>query len=150
QRKDEFLATLAHELRNSLAPSRTSLEILKLAKLEDPLQVRARTILSHRLDTVARLTEDLMDASRIGRGKLELRTERLPLANVLHTAVETVAPMMEQLRHQLELSPPEASVFVDGDSVRLVQVFVNLLDNAGKYTRPGGRISIHAQPCGSG
>jgi len=140
--KDDFLATVAHELRNSLAPVRTSIEILKMARLTEPVQIRARGILDGRLGTMERLVDDLMDASRIARDKLSLRTERVSLLAIVRNAIETVSASLEQRRHDLIIDLPAEQVFVDGDSVRLVQVFVNLLDNAAKYTPARGRIEV--------
>lgn len=145
RRKDEFLATLAHELRNSLAPMRSSIEILKLEETDAPLRLQARAILDRRLETLTRLIEDLMNASRIARGKLELCRERIALARVLEMAVETVAPRVQELRHDFALQLHDRAPVLDADPVRLTQVFVNLLDNAVKYTPPGGRICVSSR-----
>ena len=142
RRKDEFLATVAHELRNSLAPLRTSVEILKMAKLDDPMLARARGILDRRLETVGRLTDDLMDASRIARGKFSMRTEDTSLNAILDNAAETVLEAMQQRRHDLAVKAQEETILVHADRVRLTQAFVNLLDNSAKYTPAGGRIEV--------
>jgi signal transduction histidine kinase/CheY-like chemotaxis protein len=150
RRKDDFLATLAHELRNSLAPLRSSLEILKLHETADPLQSRARAILDRRLKTITRLVEDLMNASRIACGKLDLCREPVALANVLEMAVETATPRLQERRHEFTLQLHDRFVELDGDPVRLVQVFVNLLDNAIKYTPAGGRIGVSTRAARAG
>jgi signal transduction histidine kinase len=138
QRKDDFLATLAHELRNAIAPLRSSLEILKLAQLEHPLHARARAILDRRLDHTTRLLDDLMDASRIARGKLQLRSERIPLAGVLESALEIATPVITEAEHELTTTLPDRDVFV------------NLLQNAAKYTPGGGHIHLSAVPDAGG
>jgi signal transduction histidine kinase/CheY-like chemotaxis protein len=150
RRKDDFLATLAHELRNAVAPLRSSLEILKLATLEHPLHERARAILDRRLDHTTRLIEDLMDASRAARGKLQLQCERIALADVLESAVEAAGPILSEFQHELTTTLPDRDILVDGDAVRLTQVFVNLLSNAAKYTPSGGRIELRTARQGSG
>ena len=142
RRKDDFLATLAHELRNSIAPLRSSLEILKLAPLADPLSDRARAILDRRLHHTTRLVDDLMDASRIACGKLKLQSQQVKLAGILESTLETVAPVIGELEHTLTTELPDRDVTVQGDPMRLAQVFVNLLHNAAKYTRRGGTIHL--------
>jgi signal transduction histidine kinase/CheY-like chemotaxis protein len=140
--KDDFLATLAHELRNSIAPLRSSLEVLKLAPLEHPLHERARAILDRRLHHTTRLIDDLLDVSRISCGKLELHREHVALASVLDSAIETVGPVIAELDHELTTSLPDNDVIVWADPVRLAQVFVNLLQNAAKYTPRQGSIHL--------
>jgi signal transduction histidine kinase len=142
RRKDDFLATLAHELRNAISPLRSSLEILKLAKLEHPLHARARAILDRRLDHTTRLLDDLMDASRIARGKLQLRSERVPLLGILENALEIAGPVIAECEHELTTALPDRDVTIEADVVRLTQVFVNLLHNAAKYTPGGGQIQL--------
>src|SRR5437762_357292 len=141
RRKDEFLAMLAHELRNPLAPLGTSLELLgsALAGRERFLEMAKRQV-SH----LVRLVDDLLDVSRLTRGKIELRKEALDVAGVVARAVETAAPLMEARGHRLEVSLPPAPLRVEGDPVRLAQILENLLHNAAKYTDPGGDIRVSA------
>jgi signal transduction histidine kinase/ActR/RegA family two-component response regulator len=142
QRKDEFLATLAHELRNPLAPIRTSLEILRLAG-DDPVKARmAREIMQRQMNQMVRLVDDLLDLSRINTGKLAIRKAAFDLRDAVRDAIETVTPFLEARRHQLDLRLPPDAVIVDGDRTRLAQVFSNLVNNAAKYTEPGGHITL--------
>jgi len=150
RRKDDFLATLAHELRNSIAPLRSSLEILKLAPLVHPLHERARAILDRRLHHTTRLVDDLMDASRVAVGKLKLQTQHVTLSSILESAIETVGPTVAELGHELTMAPPDKDVTVCGDPVRLAQVFVNLLQNAAKYTPKGGTIGLSVRKAAAG
>lgn len=138
--KDEFLATLAHELRNPLAPIRNSLHIMRLAGDTDPTLRRVCEIMERQVDHMVRLVDDLLEVSRITRGQIELRKERIELAAVVSRAVETSRPLIDAGRHQLAISLPAEPVLVDGDPVRLAQVVSNLLNNAAKYTNPGGQI----------
>jgi PAS domain S-box-containing protein len=142
RRKDEFLATLAHELRNPLAPLRNGLQVLKLARPGDAAADAARAMMERQLRHMVRLIDDLMDVSRISRGKVELRRERIELAKVVHQAVETSRPLLEADGHELDLRVPDEPVYVDADLTRLAQVFANLLNNAAKYTEPGGRVTL--------
>lgn len=148
-RKDEFLATLAHELRNPLAPIRNGLQILKLMGSDPETMEQSRAMMERQVDQMVRLVDDLMDVSRISRGKLELRRERVSLADVLAGAVETSRPLIEQMGHELSITPPTEPVVVDADLTRLAQVFMNLLNNAAKYSERGGRISLTATRDGS-
>jgi signal transduction histidine kinase len=145
QRKDEFLATLAHELRNPLAPLRNALEILRIAG-SDPDKARvAREMMERQLSQMVRLVDDLLDVSRITTGKLAVRKMVIDLQGPLHDAVETVRPFIEARKHALELDLPREPIPVEGDRTRLAQVFANLLNNAAKYTAPGGRIVMSAR-----
>jgi PAS domain S-box-containing protein len=144
-RKDEFLATLAHELRNPLAPIRNAVELLKGANNDGKLVEQARTVMERQLVQMVRLIDDLLDISRISRGKLQLRKERVELASVVNTAVETSRPFIEASRHELTIALPPEPVHVDADPIRLAQVFANLLNNAAKYTEKGGRIWLTAE-----
>jgi PAS domain S-box-containing protein len=140
RRKDEFLATLAHELRNPLAPLRNSLQIMRLAG-DDPAAVeQARTVMERQLRQLVRLIDDLLDVSRITRDKLKLRKERAELALVVRNAVEISRPLLEAAGHELTVTLPDEPIPVDADVTRLAQVFSNLLNNAAKYTDPGGRV----------
>jgi signal transduction histidine kinase len=139
--KDEFMAMLGHELRNPLAPIRTALELMRLrgtAGLE-----RERAVIERQTDHLASLVEDLLDVSRITRGMVQLRRERLRLSRIIARAAETAAPLFEQQRHQLTCNIAD-DIIIDGDEGRMTQVFSNLLNNAAKYTGPGGRIGITA------
>jgi signal transduction histidine kinase/DNA-binding response OmpR family regulator len=140
--KDEFLAMLGHELRNPLAPILTALELMRLRAGD--VAARERTIIERQTQHLASLVEDLLDVSRIARGMVELRCERLDLADVVAKAIETAGPLFEQQRHELVISVPRDLV-VDADPARLTQVFANLLTNAAKYTDPGGRVTVAAR-----
>ena len=145
RRKDEFLATLAHELRNPLAPLRTGLEVLKLGDGgTNGTGEKARAMMERQLKQMVRLVDDLLDVSRITRNKLELRTERVDLAAVLSSAVETSRPLIEASGHALEVEIAPEAMALSADFTRLAQVFSNLLNNAAKYTEAGGRITLRA------
>jgi PAS domain S-box-containing protein len=143
RRKDEFLALLAHELRNPLAPLRNALQILRLSP-DGAAQEQARALMVRQLEQMVRLVDDLLDVSRIGQGKLELRREHVALAAVVQSAVETSRPLIEHMGHELTVALPDAPVLVDADPTRLAQVFANLLNNAAKYTDRGGHIRLTA------
>ncbi len=149
RRKDEFLATLAHELRNPLAPIRNGLELIKLAGGRAATVERARSMMERQLTQMVRLVDDLMDVSRISTGKLELRKERVPLATVLNSAVETSRPLIEKMGHELTVTLPKQPVTVDADMTRLAQVFINLLNIAAKYSDRGGHIQLTVEHQGS-
>jgi signal transduction histidine kinase/CheY-like chemotaxis protein len=144
RRKDEFLATLAHELRNPLAPIRTAVVILKSDHATDRERDAARTIIDRQVTHMARLIDDLLDVSRITAGKLPMRKTHLGLSEVITQAVATVQPHLDKAKHRLTVSLPREAVTIDGDEARLSQVFANLLHNACKYTEPGGEITINA------
>jgi signal transduction histidine kinase/CheY-like chemotaxis protein len=148
-RKDEFLATLAHELRNPLAPIRNGLQVLKLAQNNAQATEQSRAMMERQVDQMVRLVDDLMDVSRISRGKIALRRERVPLVAVLASAVETSRPLIEQMGHELSIAPPDQPVVVDADLTRLSQVFLNLLNNAAKYSDRAGHIWLSAKRQGS-
>jgi len=143
-RKDEFLATLAHELRNPLAPARSAVHLLRLTGPDEPQLRWARDVIDRQIAHLTRLIDDLMDVSRITRNRLELRKQRLELADVIRGAVESARPIIEQYGHTLTIALPDEPVHLDGDLVRLSQIFLNLLNNAAKYTEPGGRIWLEA------
>ncbi len=149
RRKDEFLAILAHELRNPLAPIRNGLQVLRLAGGGGEMVNEARSMMERQLSHMVRLVDDLLDVSRITRNKLELRKERVALATVIHTAVETSRPLIEQFGHTFSVTLTPTPVYLDADPVRLAQVFSNLLTNAAKYTQPGGRIFLTAEVHGA-
>jgi PAS domain S-box-containing protein len=144
RRKNEFLATLAHELRNPLAPARNSLQIMRMARHDPEIMERALGTLERQIAHMVRLIDDLVDVSRISRGMIELRRERVDLAAVLNNAVEASRPLLDQYGHTFTLKLPGEPLFVDGDPVRLGQIFSNLLHNAAKYTGKGGRIHLSA------
>ena len=144
RRKDEFLATLAHEIRNPLAPIRNELEVMRMARGNPDVIEHSRAVMDRQLAHLVHLVDDLMDVSRITRGKLELRRAELALDAVLQAALETSRPLIEAARHNLTLNMPRTPVYVLGDLTRLAQIFSNLLNNAAKYTPPGGRITLTA------
>ena len=143
--KDQFLATLAHELRNPLAPITNAVEILRRAGNAEPAQRRALEIMARQVQQMVRLIDDLLDVSRITTGKVLLEMGRVDVIAVLNSAVEIAAPGIESRGHQLSLDLPVGPVFVEGDATRLAQVFANLLNNASKYTDSGGRIAVSLQ-----
>jgi len=140
RRKDEFLAMLAHELRNPLAPIRNSLHILNLTTRNDATLVRVGEMMERQVNHMVRLVDDLMEVSRITRGKIELKREPVEVAAFIRSAVETSRPLIEAAGHQLEIEIPPETLTLDGDGVRLTQVVANLLNNAARYTPEGGRI----------
>ena len=144
RRKDEFIATLSHELRNPLAPIRNAVALLRELPPSDPRVAEVGALLERQVVQLTRLTDDLLDASRITRGRLELRRERVQLADVVQSALETSRAAIEEGGQTLEVALPPEPVHLDADGTRLAQVFTNLLNNAAKYTPPGGRIAIEA------
>ena len=149
RRKDEFLATLGHELRNPLAPVRNAAQILRLKIPEDPDLAWGVDVIERQVRAMSRLVDDLMDVSRINQGKIELRLERVALSAVLNDAIEATRAMVDELGHQLRLELPSQALFVNADPTRLSQAFVNLLNNAAKYTDQGGRIEVKVHVVGS-
>lgn len=149
RRKNEFLATLAHELRNPLAPVRNALQVLRMKSPDIPEVQWAREVIDRQTFAMTRLIDDIMDVSRINQGKVKLNRERVELANVVKGAVETSRPLIEEMGHELKVTLSPGPVIVDGDLTRLAQIFVNLLDNAAKYTERGGHIGLTAQQQGS-
>jgi PAS domain S-box-containing protein len=144
RRKDEFLATLAHELRNPLAPLRNGLHILQAAGGTGPA-ARVHEMMERQVNHLVRLVDDLLEISRITRGKIELCKERVDLAAIVRSAVETSRPLVESAGHRLDLSLPPEPLTLEADAVRLAQVVANLLDNAAKFTDAGGQIWLSAQ-----
>jgi PAS domain S-box-containing protein len=145
RRKDEFLATLAHELRNPLAPISNALALMKLSPPDGAVAERARAMMERQLAHMVRLIDDLLDISRVSRGKVELRKARVSVAEVLEAALEVSRPPIEAARHRLEVQPPAEPLLLDADPVRIAQVVSNLLNNAAKYTPPGGDIILSAR-----
>lgn len=144
RRKDEFLATLAHELRNPLAPIRTGLEVLNSTS-DAKESERVRTMMGRQLAHLIRLVDDLLDVSRITSGKVVLKKQRIDLREVIDVAVEGCRPFIDAAKHTLTVATPPTPVWVDGDATRLAQVLSNILNNASKYTSEGGRIDLTLQ-----
>ena len=144
RRKNEFLATLAHELRNPLAPIRNGLQLMRMAASSGDESEHARDMMERQLTQMVRLVDDLMDVSRISRGKIELRKETISLLDVLNSAIETSRPLIENMGHHLSVTFPEHPILVEADMTRLAQVFLNLLNNAAKYNEPNGKIWLSA------
>jgi PAS domain S-box-containing protein len=145
RRKDEFLATLAHELRNPLAPILNGLHLLRIAEPGGESWQQARAMMERQVRHLVRLVDDLLEMSRVARGRIELRKQAIALAEVLHSAVEASQPLIAAAGHRLELELPEEPIAVLADPVRLAQVLANLLNNAAKYTVDGGRIDVSVQ-----
>lgn len=144
ERKDDFLAMLAHELRNPLAPITHSVEILRSPLIPDDVRTRLLDVIARQSRQLSRLVEDLLDVSRVSRGRIELRREPVDLREVLQAAVDASQPVVAAREHDLRIAVPVLPLWVDGDEQRLTQVFSNLLHNAAKYTGPGGRIEVSA------
>jgi PAS domain S-box-containing protein len=142
--KDEFLAMLAHELRNPLAPIRNALHIMKQPAADAAMMQQVRNMAERQVQHMARLLDDLLDVSRISRGKIELRREPVDVAAIINRTVEAIRPLIEQRRHELTVALPAGPLRVEADPTRLEQVLTNLLNNAAKYTDPGGHIWLSA------
>jgi PAS domain S-box-containing protein len=142
RRKDEFLATMAHELRNPLAPIRNGVQILRDRGDSETDRAWAINVIDRQARQMTRLVDDLLDVSRLTRGKVALRREPVALADVLHGALEAVRPLLEEREHSLSLRIPDAAIPLDADPTRLAQIFLNLLNNAARYTPPRGRIEL--------
>ena len=149
RRKDEFLATLAHELRNPLASIRNGLQLMRLTGAGGEALEPTRAMMDRQLTQLVRLVDDLMDVSRITRGKIELRKERIQLATVIDSAVETSRPLIQKMDHELTVALPAQPVEMDADLIRLAQVFSNLLNNSAKYSDRGGHIWLTAERAAS-
>jgi len=149
RRKDEFLALLAHELRNPLAPVRNAVEIMRLKNLADPELTWCRDVIERQTNQLARLVDDLLDVSRITMGKIRLRPETISLGDVISGAVETSRPIIDARRHQLTITIPDQPLRVHGDLARLTQVVANLLNNAARYQAEGGRIALAVSHAGA-
>jgi signal transduction histidine kinase len=144
-RKNEFLATLAHELRNPLAPLRNAVELLRRSQGDAAVSEQARNMMERQLAQLVRLIDDLLDVSRISRGRVRLRKERVELAAVVHSAVEVSRPLIEAQGHELTVTLPAEAIVLDADATRLAQVISNLLNNAAKYTEKGGDVWLTAK-----
>jgi signal transduction histidine kinase len=142
RRKDEFLATLAHELRNPLAPIRNAISIMKMSHANPDAQGRARDMMERQVTQMVQLIDELLDVSRITRGKLQLEKDRIALGDVVRGALEVSQSLIQNARLNLVQNHPDEPVFVYGDRLRLSQVLTNLLNNAAKYTEPGGTVTL--------
>ena len=148
RRKDEFLATLAHELRNPLAPLRNALNVIELAGQDAQVVQQSCGMMQRQLRQMVRLVDDLLDLARINTGKIALTEEQVELGAIIKSALETSRPLMDERGHTLSVELPAAPVWLHADAIRLAQVFFNLINNACKYTEPGGHIAISAEPRG--
>jgi signal transduction histidine kinase len=148
RRKDEFLAMLAHELRNPLAPIRNAVSLLRKRPVVDPAIGQMSTMLDRQVNHLAQLVDDLMDVARITSGKIELRPAPTELGDLVRRTVDAVRPILDERRHRLTVQVPEEPLWVRGDPVRLEQILTNLVQNAAKYTPPGGRIGISLEQSG--
>jgi PAS domain S-box-containing protein len=144
RKKDDFIALLAHELRNPLAPIRNGVNILRLAGADERAIRETREIMERQITHMVRLIDDLLDVSRINRNKMELRLSRITLAEAVDSALETARPLVDAGGHELSISMPEAPIYLEADLTRLAQVFSNLLTNSAKYTPHGGKIRLAA------
>jgi len=149
RRKDEFLGLLAHELRNPLAPIRNAASIMQMKGLNDPELIWCHDVIERQAKQLTRLVDDLLDVSRITKGKIRLRTEPLDLRDVVRDAVETSRPLIDEMGHQLTVEVPETPLLVRGDPARLTQVVANLLNNAAKYQVENGTIAVRIERDGS-
>ena len=145
QRKNEFLATLAHELRNPLAPMSNMLEVVKHSGDDREVLKRAHDTIERQLGQMVRLVDDLLDLNRITYDRLELRRSEVELSSVIQQAVEVACPLIDAAGHDLTVELPDEPIYLNADRARLAQVFGNLLNNSSKYTRPNGRISVSAK-----
>ena len=145
QRKDEFLAMLSHELRNPLSAIFNSLHVLRLEDTGNPLQQKAKGVIERQVGQLAHLVDDLLEVSRVITGRIRLHQERLEMRGIVERAIESARPLIDRRKHELSVSLPAEPIWLQGDPTRLEQVFVNLLNNAAKYTDEGGAIRISAQ-----
>jgi signal transduction histidine kinase len=144
RRKDEFLATLAHELRNPLTPVRTALDLLRRGATDPALVRRVCDTMGTQVDQLVRLINDLMDVARINEGRIELQMENVSVSIAVQSALDALAPVLERARHTLDVSLPAEELVVRADPTRVIQILTNLVHNAVKYTPPGGNIVISA------
>jgi len=140
RRKDEFLAMLAHELRNPLSPIMCAMEVMRLSGIGNSSQERSMDIIERQAQHMARLLDDLLDVSRLRRGKIELRMEPVELTALVEQAVEAVMPFIDSRKHKLSIVLPPVPVWLEADPTRMEQILSNLLNNAAKYTEPEGNI----------
>ncbi len=149
QRKDEFLAMLSHELRNPLSAIFNALHILRIQDTGNPIQQKAKSVIERQVGQLAHLVDDLLEVSRVITGGIQLHQERLEMRGIVDRAIESVRPVIDQRKHELSVSLPAESIWLQGDPTRLEQVVVNLLNNAAKYTDQGGQIQLTAQQEGA-
>lgn len=142
RRKDEFLAILAHELRNPLSPMRNVLEIMRFKEAKDPFIQWSREMIERHVSQMTHLVDDLMESARISQGRLELRKQRLNIVDVIQNSIESTHVLIKELKHNFTMDIPKFSIFVDADSTRIIQIVSNLLTNAAKYTPEGGNIHL--------
>ena len=142
RRKDGFLSTLAHELRNPLVPIRNALEIMRLAGNDPAVVESSRTLIERQIKQMVRLIDDFLDVARLSRGTIQLKRERVEASSVVASALESCRPFIDRAGHRLMLSIPIEPIVLNADPTRLTQVLVNLLDNAARYTEPGGTIDL--------
>ena len=147
RRKDEFLATLAHELRNPLAPIKTGVHLLSIVDPTSERFLHLRDVMDRQLKLMVKLIDDLMEVSRIATGRIVLQRERLDLRNVVRTAVESSLSLVESAMHRLSVEVPDREVWVRGDTTRLAQALSNLINNSVKYTPSGGSIQVTLRNC---
>jgi PAS domain S-box-containing protein len=147
RRKDEFLAMLAHELRNPIAPIANALQLMAIRTPSPAELTELREIMTRQIDQMRRLIDDLLDISRISRGKFDLQSETIELGTVLRSAIDTSRPLIDAAGHTLSTQIPAGAIYFPGDPIRLAQVVANLLNNAAKYTERGGRILLSAEVC---
>jgi PAS domain S-box-containing protein len=145
QRKDAFLATLAHELRNPLAPISNALQLMQLKNSSDPQLQRIQSVIDRQVKHLVRLVDDLLEVSRISTGRIVLQQEQIELQAVLSSAIEASQPLIDASSHRLSISLPKEPIYLRGDATRLAQVFLNVLNNAAKYTPQGGHIALKAE-----
>ncbi|BBL76697.1 hybrid sensor histidine kinase/response regulator [Methylomagnum ishizawai] len=148
RRKHEFLAMLAHELRNPLAPIRHAVDILRRTEADPALAARYREVIGHQVEHLARLVDDLLEMSRLDLGKIGLRKARVAVADIVARAMETSAPLIEARHHTLSVELPAEPLWVEGDPLRLAQAVANLLDNAARYTDAGGHLGLGVEALG--
>jgi PAS domain S-box-containing protein len=149
RRKDQFLAMLAHELRNPLAPIRNAVQLLKMRKISDPTSAQVCNIIDRQVAHMAQLLDDLLDVARIKHGKIRLKIEPLKISEIVNNAVETSRPLISSRGQKLIISMAATPQWIEGDRIRLAQVLSNLLNNAAKFTSEGGKISLSARREGS-
>lgn len=142
RQKNEFLATLAHELRNPLAPIRTSLGVLGLLQPVDERVSQLQEVMDRQVNHMVRLVDDLLEIARIATGRIDLHRQRIDVATLIRNAVETSRPLIDSAQHHLTVSLPPHPLAIEGDMIRLSQVVSNLLNNSAKYTEPGGQIGL--------
>jgi PAS domain S-box-containing protein len=149
KRKDDFLATLAHEIRGPLAPLRSMLDVLKRVDDDPGIRMQSRATMDRQLSQLERLIDDLLDISRITRDRIELRKDYVELVSIIHQSLEACRQLVESARHEMSVTLPSEPIYLHADPVRLAQVFGNILNNACKYTEPCGHISLTAERLGS-